>query len=100
MALQSFGNIDNQTIKTKLANLDYIDGLDEPLDEIYQRPNPEDYKCHSQRIFEKLSQEAQSGSELTRLSAAWTIQHLEYPKIVSAKFFFKSAEDIQSQIFK
>ena len=98
MALQSFGNIDNQTIKTKLANLDYIDGLDEPLDEIYQRPNPEDYKCHSQRIFEKLSQEAQSGSELTRLSAAWTIQHLEYPKIVSAKFFFKSAEDIQSQI--
>ena len=36
MALQSFAYIGNQTIRTKLANLDYIDGLDEPLDEIYQ----------------------------------------------------------------
>lgn len=74
MGLQSFAYIGNQTIRTKLANLGYIDGLDEPFDEIYQLPNPDDYKCHSQRIFEKLSQEAQSGSELTRLSAAWTIQ--------------------------
>jgi hypothetical protein len=98
MGLQSFAYIGNQTIRTKLANLDYIDGLDEPLDEIYQRPNPEDYKCHSKRIFEKLSQEAQSGSELTRLSAAWTIQQLKYPEIVSARFFFKSVEDIQRQI--
>ncbi|OCQ96631.1 hypothetical protein BCD67_16105 [Oscillatoriales cyanobacterium USR001] len=98
MALQSFGYISNQTIRTKLANLDYIDGLDEPLDEIYQRPNPEDYKCHSKRIFEKLSQEAQSGSELTRLSAAWAIQQLQYPQIVSTMFLFKSAEDIQRQI--
>lgn len=98
MGLQSFAYIGNQTIRTKLANLDYIDGLDEPLDEIYQRPNPEDYKCHSKRIFEKLSQEAQSGSELTRLSAAWTIQQLKYPQIVSARFLFKSVEDIQRQI--
>ena len=98
MALQSFAYIGNQTIRTKLANLDYIDGLDEPLDEIYQRPNPEDYKCHSKRIFERLSQEAQSGSELTRLSAAWTIQQLKYPQIVSARFLFKSVEDIQRQI--
>jgi hypothetical protein len=98
MGLQSFAYIGNQTIRTKLANLDYIDGLDEPLDEIYQRPNPEDYKCHSQRIFEKLSQEAQSGSELTRLSAAWTIQQLKYSPMNSGKFLFKSAEDIQRQI--
>jgi hypothetical protein len=98
MGLQSFAYIGNPTIRTKLANLDYIDGLDEPLDEIYQRPNPEDYKCHSKRIFEKLSQEAQSGSELTRLSAAWTIQQLKYPQIVSARFLFKSVEDIQRQI--
>lgn len=98
MGLQSFAYIGNQTIRTKLANLGYIDGLDEPLDEIYQLPNPDDYKCHSQRIFEKLSQEAQSGSELTRLSAAWTIQQLKYPQIVSARFLFKSVEDIQRQI--
>ncbi|WP_445248354.1 hypothetical protein [Microcoleus sp. OTE_8_concoct_300] len=98
MGLQSFAYIGNQTIRTKLANLDYIDGLDEPLDKIYQLPNPDDYKCHSQRIFEKLSQEAQSGSELTRLSAAWTIQQLKYPQIVSARFLFKSVEDIQRQI--
>jgi hypothetical protein len=98
MGLQSFAYIGNQTIRTKLANLEYIDGLDEPLDEIYQLPDPDSYKCHSQRIFEKLCQEAQSGSELTRLSAAWTIQQLKYSPMNSGKFLFKSAEDIQRQI--
>lgn len=103
MGLQSFGYIGNPDIRTKLAILDsidgYIDGLDEPLDEIYQLPNPDnDYKFHNKRIFEKLCQEAQSGSELTRLSAAWTIQQLQYPPKFSARFLFKSAEDIQRQI--
>ncbi len=97
MGLQSFGYI-NPNIKAKLGNLDYIDGLDEPLDEIYQRPNPDDYKCHSQRIFEKLCQEAQSGNELTRLSAAWAIQELKYAPMVSARFLSKGTEDIQKQI--
>lgn len=98
LGLQSFGYIGNQDIRKKLANLDYIDGLDESLDDIYQRRDPDSYKCHSKRIFEKLSQEAQSGSELTRLSAAWTIQQLKYTPMISGKFLFKPAEDIQRQI--
>ncbi|KAB8318735.1 hypothetical protein SD81_007165 [Tolypothrix campylonemoides VB511288] len=98
MALQSFGYITNQQIKAQLATLDYIEGLDEPLEEIYLLPDPEEYKRHSVRILEKLCQQAKSGRELTRLSAAWTMQRLGYSPMISGKFLPKSAEDIQSQI--
>ncbi len=101
MALQSFGYIAiaNEDMRTKLANLRYyIDGLDDPREEIAEQINPQGYKLHSLRIFEKLCQEAQSGSELTRCSAAWSIQQLKYPPKFSTQFLFKSAEDIQGQM--
>ncbi len=98
MALQSFGYIGNPDIRAKLANFDYIDGIDKPRDEIYQLPDPSDYKYHSIRIFEKLCQEAQSGRELTRVSAAWTIWKLKYTPMASAQLLFQSAEDILRQI--
>lgn len=98
MGLQSFGYITNPQIKAQLATLDYIEGLDEPLEEISLLPDPEDYKRHSVRILEKLCQEAKSGSDLIRLSAAWAIQQIGYSAMITGRFLPKSAEDIQSQI--
>ncbi|KAB8335791.1 hypothetical protein SD80_005905 [Scytonema tolypothrichoides VB-61278] len=98
MGLQSFGYIANPQIKAQLATLDYIEGLDEPLEEISLLPDPEEYKRHSVRILEKLCQEAKSGSDLIRLSAAWAIQQIGYSAMITGRFLPKSAEDIQSQI--
>ncbi|OUL33965.1 hypothetical protein [Nostoc sp. 106C] len=98
MALQSFGYITNPQIKAQLANLDYIEGLDDTLEEIYSLPNPSDYKKHSVRIFEKLCQEANSGSDLTRLSAAWAIQEIDYSDMKTTKFLPIPANVIQEQI--
>ncbi|KAB8334291.1 hypothetical protein SD80_007665 [Scytonema tolypothrichoides VB-61278] len=98
MGLQSFGYITNAQIKAQLATLDYIEGLDEPLEEISLLPDPEEYKRHSVRILEKLCQEAKSGSDLIRLSAAWAIQQIGYSAMITGRFLPKSAEDIQSQI--
>ncbi|MBD2776353.1 hypothetical protein [Iningainema tapete] len=98
MGLQSFGYITNPQIKAQLANLQHIEELDEPLEEIYLLPNPAEYKQHSIRILEKLCQEAKSGRDLTRLSAAWAMQRLGYSPMISGKFLPKSAQDIQSQI--
>ncbi|MBW4629827.1 MAG: hypothetical protein KME49_31035 [Brasilonema octagenarum HA4186-MV1] len=98
MGLQSFGYITNRQIKAQLATLDYIEGLDEPLEEISLLPDPEDYKRHSVRILEKLCQEAKSGSDLIRLSAAWAIQQIGYSAMITGRFLPKSPEDIQSQV--
>ncbi|WP_171977563.1 hypothetical protein [Brasilonema sennae] len=98
MGLQSFGYITNPQIKAQLATLNYIEGLDEPLEEISLLPDPEEYKRHNVRILEKLCQEAKSGSDLIRLSAAWAIQQIGYSAMITGRFLPKSAEDIQSQV--
>ncbi|MEB3230137.1 MAG: hypothetical protein VKJ64_03945, partial [Leptolyngbyaceae bacterium] len=98
VALQSLSSIENEEIRHRLVHLELIEGVDPEPAEIYALPNPDEYQPWSALVLQKLCEQAESGSDLARLSAAWTIEQLNYSQAYTGKLLQHPVAKIQDEI--
>jgi len=98
LAIQSLAYITNLEIRSKLLNLELIEGIDVSLEEIYQLHDPHSYKPYSVQILEELCRCTESRTDLVSVSAAWVIDKLGYSPVHTGKLLHRSVRRIQEDI--